>query len=96
VELWRLAGLASAYHTLQVLPTAGDLTIDYLTYTPTSLTLLDGNDLILDDQHPALQYSKGWVLTSNEQYPQGTPYLGTTTGTNTEGSSMQLNFNGKP
>lgn len=95
MELWRLTGLTSAYHTLQITPTAGDLTIDYFTYTPTSVTLLDETNLIFDDQHPALEYSKGWVVTSNEQYPQGTPYLGTTTGTSTVGSSMQLNFNGE-
>ena len=77
------------------MPVAGDLTIDYFTYTPPSSMDLEASDLIFDDQHPALEYSKGWVVKSNEEYPQGTPYLRTATGTNTVGSSMELTFNGE-
>ncbi|KAF5329704.1 hypothetical protein D9619_008962 [Psilocybe cf. subviscida] len=94
VELWRLTGLTFDSHILEITPTAGDLTIDYFTYTPTSSTILTRNNLIVDDQHPAVSYSKGWASKSNEQYPEGAPYLGTTTGTSTVGSSMEFSFTG--
>lgn len=48
----------------------------------------------MDDQNPMIKYSSGWTRNTNVTYPNGVPYLRSTTGTNVTGSTMQVTFAG--
>ncbi len=50
INLFSLTGLTEGIsHSLDIFPSAGQLTIDYITYIPNTDTSLSGMLLILDD-----------------------------------------------
>jgi hypothetical protein len=83
----------NAYHTIQLFPSSGLFTLDYITVTPNMYSILTGRDLILDDTDPALLYSGNWSNSTGD-FGVGVPFKGTMTGTETKGSSMKFNFIG--
>lgn len=96
VNLFSLSNLTeNFFQVLNLFPQGGELIIDYITYTPNIDTLLEGLDLVLDDADSPLQYSKGqWNHTTGD-FTAGRPYEGTMTGTNSNGATMKLVFEGK-
>ena len=82
---------------MNIFPSSGQLTIDYITYTPNTDTPLSGVHLILDDNDPILEYSTGqqqWNHTTGD-FQAGRPYNGTMTGASVINSTMQLTFEGE-
>lgn len=82
-------------HSTTISPIGGQLIFDYVTYTPTSTSILDGVDLILDDTDSAIQYSESQWNHTDADFDSGRPYQQTLTGTNIIGAIMNLTFVGK-
>ncbi|KAF5310204.1 hypothetical protein D9619_010278 [Psilocybe cf. subviscida] len=93
-ELWRLSlDSIDTHHSLTIFPVTGAFVFDYYTYTPTPNEQDESpRSLIMDDQNPMIKYSSGWTRNTNVTYPNGVPYLRSTTGTNVTGSTMQVTF----
>ncbi|KDR80385.1 hypothetical protein GALMADRAFT_154013 [Galerina marginata CBS 339.88] len=94
INIWNLQGLDNTvYHTLEVLPSAGLFSIDYITYTPAKYTGLAGRNLIVDDADHSIQYSANWTKTTGD-FAVGSSYKGTISGSSTKGSTMKFDFVG--
>ena len=93
-NIWSLQGLDNnAYHTIELFPSSGLFTLDYITVIPNKYSTLTGRNLILDDTDPALLYSGNWSNSTGD-FSVGVPFMGTMAGTQTKSSSMKLNFIG--
>ncbi|KAF4618291.1 hypothetical protein D9613_011647 [Agrocybe pediades] len=95
-ELLRLnASSRDSLHTggLAVCPKKGKLNVDYLTYTPTSDTPINGRDIIVDDRYEGVRYAGSWEKRS-ARLVMGTGYDGTMTSTNRKGDAMRFEFFG--
>ncbi|KAF8966652.1 hypothetical protein BDZ97DRAFT_1807343 [Flammula alnicola] len=94
VNLLSLQNLTDVqFHSLELLPTGGQFMLDYVTYTPNTVTPLIATSLIVDDHDTSLQYSANWNHTTGN-FNVGHPYNGTMTGTGTKGSTMKFSFVG--
>ncbi|KAH9487224.1 hypothetical protein JR316_0001293 [Psilocybe cubensis] len=92
-NFWSVQGLTSGQHTLQVTPTAGQFSLDYLTYIPGSSTSTLSSNLILDDADKSVQFSGNWTKSAPSMQ-NGVPYQGTVTGSSTVGDTMKVQFVG--
>ncbi|KAF9550603.1 hypothetical protein CPC08DRAFT_715244 [Agrocybe pediades] len=96
-ELLRLnASSHDSLHTrsgLAVCPTKGRLNVDYLTYTPTSDTPINGRDIIVDDRYEGVRYAGSWEKRS-ARLVMGTGYGGTMMSTNRKGDATRFEFFG--
>lgn len=94
-NFWSVQGLTASQHTLQVTPTAGQFSLDYITYTPASLASSSSSNLnvILDDADSSMQFSGNWTKSAPSMQ-NDVPYQGTVTGSSTVGDTMKVQFVG--
>lgn len=93
-NFWSLQGLTSNQHTLDVTLTAGEFSLDYITYTHSPVASLSGNlNVILDDADSSVQLLGNWTR-SPPTIPNGVPYQGTVSGSSTVGDTMKVQFEG--
>lgn len=94
-NIWSLQGLTAGQHTLQITPTAGQFSLDYITYTPTSPATSSSNSLniIVDDADNSVQLSGNWTKSA-PAIQNGVPYQGTISGSSTVGDTMKVQFVG--
>lgn len=97
VKLWSLTGLDKTYHTIKMLPSAGQFSFDYMAFTPTIYTSFTGQQVIVDDADELLKYSgnNAWSKLTNQVTESGMPYSMTLTTSSTKGSSVQFGFTGE-
>ncbi|KIM37208.1 hypothetical protein M413DRAFT_448702 [Hebeloma cylindrosporum] len=96
VNIWNVQGLSeTVYHTMELFPSNGLFTLDYITIAPTKYSVFTGFNLIIDDADPALHYSGNWTHSAGEDFALGSVlYERTMTGTNMTGSTLRFDFIG--
>ncbi|KAF5310712.1 hypothetical protein D9619_008139 [Psilocybe cf. subviscida] len=96
VEIFSITGLGKTeQHKLQLFPTTGQFVFDYFASTATASTNLTSSDLLIDDHSSLVHYSStGWTRATNVEYPTGSPFLRTASGSSTPGSSLTFSFTG--
>ncbi|TFK64248.1 hypothetical protein BDN72DRAFT_963347 [Pluteus cervinus] len=93
-SLWSIADLPEGNHTLALIPTSGNLTLDYFLSTPSNDTILDGVDLLYDDTDESMEYHGTWPFFVPPSTVVGTPLNTTLHETRTKGDGIFFRFVG--
>ncbi|KAJ2934136.1 hypothetical protein H1R20_g2942, partial [Candolleomyces eurysporus] len=94
VVIWDLDLQTSSSHHLRILPVAGSLFLDYLSYVPYSNYASTRDTVSVDNRDPQVKYSGTWTNDENFSTPAGFPLNSTVSRTNTPGASFRFNFTG--
>ncbi|KAG6918413.1 hypothetical protein DXG01_014818 [Tephrocybe rancida] len=95
VRLWGVKNITAGYHTISILPTAGQPVLDYIVVTPDPSTYLNEKILVLDDTDSAIKYSGKWTSDSGTVYPNGVAFNNTRHTSTSAGDTFTLTFTGK-
>ncbi|RXW19100.1 hypothetical protein EST38_g6757 [Candolleomyces aberdarensis] len=94
VVIWNLDLQTPTSHRVRILPVAGSLFLDYLSYVPSSGSPSIRDTVSVDDRDPQVKYSGTWTNSEDFSTPAGFPFNTTVSRTTTAGSSFRFNFTG--